>query len=42
LKAAGVKAELVVKKGGGHGWPDIAPDLAKMADWFDENLPAKK
>jgi acetyl esterase/lipase len=42
LKAAGVKAELFVKEGAGHGWPDMGPDLAKMADWFDENLAAKK
>ena len=41
LKGAGVKAKLVVKKGGGHGWPDIQPDIEKIADWFDENL-AKK
>jgi acetyl esterase/lipase len=41
LKAAGVKAELVVKEGAAHGWADMGPDLAKMADWFDENLAAK-
>ncbi len=38
LKGAGVKAKLVVKKGGAHGWPDIQPDLERMTDWFDENL----
>ena len=42
LNAAGVKAKLIVKPGAVHGWPDIQPDIEKMADWFDENLPAKK
>jgi acetyl esterase/lipase len=42
LKAAGVKAELITKPGLAHGWPDVQPDLEKMAEWFDENLPAKK
>jgi acetyl esterase/lipase len=37
-KAAGVTAELVVKPGAGHGWKDIAPDYARMADWFDLHL----
>jgi len=38
LKAAGVECELVVKKGGGHGWPDLHKDLATLADWFDAHL----
>jgi acetyl esterase/lipase len=39
LKAAGVTAELVVKKGGIHGaWPGIARDIDKFADWFDRYL----
>jgi acetyl esterase/lipase len=41
LKEAGVTAELVVKPGAAHGWPDLAQDLAKFADWFDKYL-AKK
>jgi acetyl esterase/lipase len=42
LKEVGVPAELVVKKGAGHGWADVAPDLKAMADWFDKYLaPAK-
>lgn len=41
LKAAGVKAKLIVKPGAGHGWVDLQPDLEKMAEWFDENLPPK-
>jgi acetyl esterase/lipase len=42
LKAAGVKAKLIVKSGAAHGWADVQPDLEKMAEWFDENLPPKK
>jgi len=42
LKAAGVKAKLVVKPGAGHGWADIQPDIEKMTEWFDETLAAKK
>jgi acetyl esterase/lipase len=38
LKAAGVKAKLVVKPGAGHGWPTMRADLEQFADWFDENL----
>ena len=41
LKEAGVAAELVVKKGAAHGWPDLAKDWAIIADWFDKHL-AKK
>lgn len=37
-KAAGIPAELVVKPGAGHGWKDIAPDYARMADFFDLHL----
>src|SRR5207302_898270 len=38
LRKAGVKAELVVKSKGGHGWPTILLDLTRLADWFDEHL----
>jgi acetyl esterase/lipase len=41
LKEAGVPAELVVKKGAAHGWPDLGKDLTTIADWFDKYL-AKK
>jgi acetyl esterase/lipase len=41
LKEAGVPAELVVKAGEKHGWPDLGKDLSKFADWFDKYL-AKK
>jgi acetyl esterase/lipase len=38
LKSAGVPAELIVKKGGGHPWPTIHEEVAIMADWFDKQL----
>lgn len=38
LKAVGVPAELVVKKGEGHGWPNLADDMSTIADWFDKHL----
>ena len=42
LKEVGVAAELVIKKGGGHGWPDLATDIRRCADWFDRHLLGKK
>lgn len=41
FKEAGVPAELIVKPGAAHGWPDLGNDLTKFADWFDKYL-AKK
>ncbi len=38
LKEAHVPAELVVKKGASHGWPDMLKDVATLADWFDKHL----
>lgn len=38
LKAAGVTAELHVKPGAGHGWPDLLADMTLVADWFDRHL----
>jgi acetyl esterase/lipase len=40
FKEAGVKAELVVKPGAGHGWKEMLADTEKIADWFDYNLKA--
>ena len=40
LKAAGVPAEVVVKKGAAHGWPDMGADMVLLADWFDKYLAA--
>jgi acetyl esterase/lipase len=41
VKDAGGTAELVVKKGGGHGWPGVEKDVATLADWFDKHLKKK-
>lgn len=38
LKEVGVPAELVVKKGEAHGWPNLAADMTLIADWFDKHL----
>jgi acetyl esterase/lipase len=41
FKEVGVPVELVVKKGAGHGWPDLAKDMPKIGDWFDKYLKKK-
>ena len=41
LKENKVPCELVVKKGGGHGWAGMDKDILTLADWFDKYL-AKK
>ncbi|MES2459911.1 MAG: alpha/beta hydrolase [Armatimonadota bacterium] len=41
LKESGVPAELIVKKGGGHGWADVGGDMTKIVDWFDTYLKRK-
>jgi acetyl esterase/lipase len=38
LKSVGVPAELSVKQGAGHGWPDLVGDMTHAADWFDRYL----
>jgi len=38
LKAAGVPAELVVKPGAAHGWPNIDKDMPTIVNWFDKYL----
>ncbi len=38
LKDVGVPAELVVKKGAGHGWAGMDKDIPTLADWFDKYL----
>jgi acetyl esterase/lipase len=38
LKEVGVTAELVVRKGAGHGWKDLPKDMALLADWYDKHL----
>jgi acetyl esterase/lipase len=42
LKEAKVPAELIVKKGAGHGWADTKGDMQKMAEWFEKYLLNKK
>jgi acetyl esterase/lipase len=42
LKAAGVPAELNVKQGAAHGWPDLVADMTLVADWFDKYLAKPK
>lgn len=36
-----VPVKLIVEPGKGHGWTDMAPDLAQIAEWFEKYL-AKK
>lgn len=38
LKGAGVPAQLIIKKGGSHGWPDMGNDMPRIVDWFDQRL----
>ena len=38
LKENDVACELIVRKGQGHGWPEIGNDLSIFADWFDKYL----
>jgi acetyl esterase/lipase len=42
LKSSGVETKLVVKKGAGHGWPDLLKDLVIISDWFDAHLKTTK
>ena len=41
LKQAGVPAELIVKKGGGHPWLTLHEEVQVLADWFDRRLETK-
>jgi len=38
LQEFGVPSKLVVKPGGGHGWPDMEPEFVEMLEWFDRFL----
>jgi len=42
LKENKVPCELMVHKGGAHGWQDIDKDLVPICDWFDKYLEKKK
>jgi 3-deoxy-D-manno-octulosonic acid (KDO) 8-phosphate synthase len=41
FKEVGVPADLIVKRGAVHGWPDLAKDMPTIADWFDKHLQKK-
>lgn len=41
LQKAGVPAELVIKKGGGHPWLTMHEEVEVLASWFDKQLAAK-
>jgi acetyl esterase/lipase len=34
-------AEIIVRPGAGHGWPDLGKDWGLIADWFDKHLVKK-
>ncbi len=38
FKEVGVPAELIVRKGAGHGWLTMIDDMRVCADWFDRHL----
>lgn len=38
LRAAGGEADVIIKPGGGHPWPDIRPEIEATADWFAQRL----
>lgn len=38
LRAAGGEAELLIKEGGIHPWPDMRPEIAQLGTWFQEKL----
>ncbi len=42
LKAQDVVNELIVKKGGDHGWAGMDKDLVTIADWFDKYTAKKE
>ena len=42
LKECKIQCELIVHKGGAHGWDGIDKDLVTVCDWFDKYLVKKK
>lgn len=38
IHAAGGRAQLIVKKGGGHPWLTLPVEVGVLADWFDREL----
>ena len=41
LKEVAVPAEVIIKPGAGHGWPNIGNDMPTIVDWFDKYLHGK-
>jgi predicted esterase len=37
LKELDVPHELIIRKDAGHGWPEVAKDYARIADWFERH-----
>ena len=35
-----IPAQLVIRPGKNHGWPDMEPDMTVILDWFDQYMPA--
>jgi acetyl esterase/lipase len=42
LKSLNIPCELNIMEGKDHGWPNIAKDYSKIADWYEKYLPANK
>jgi len=38
LEKEGVPVEVILKKGGGHPWPDTRPELQRMVRWYEKQL----
>ncbi len=38
LKEANISNQLIIKKGGGHGWKNIEIEEQNFVDWFDKYL----
>jgi acetyl esterase/lipase len=41
-RKAGAHAELIVRPGAAHGWPELIQDIDRFADWFDIHLRGRK
>ena len=42
LKSLNIPCQLDIMEGKDHGWPNIAKDYEKIADWYEKYLPANK
>jgi acetyl esterase/lipase len=41
LEELGVTHKVVVREGKGHTWPEMAQDVALLAEWYNEHLPKR-